>query len=209
MSKSDTTIIMAEFGRAVGLKGEIRLKSYLQDPSRLCEYNPYTDAEGRTYTIKSARIQPGTADMFVVRVEGVEDRTSAEALNRRTLSILRTQLDQPTDEDTFLSIDLIGLTVKDADNNVLGTVVDVANYGAGDILEVKPVQGHVTALIPFQNGFIIKVDVEMGYLTICDPSLLDTSSPEDHKSESIERASKASDKRAAQRKNKQASLGTD
>ena len=70
-------VLVGVFGAAVGLKGEVRLKSYTGDPQAIAGYNPLQTQDGRRFEILSVRPQK---DMLVARVRGIEDRTAAERL---------------------------------------------------------------------------------------------------------------------------------
>jgi 16S rRNA processing protein RimM len=169
---SDPRLIeLGEFGRAVGLKGEVRLKSFTAEPEAIARYNPLTTPDGRVLRIVSVRSLPGTADMLVARVEGITTREAAEALNRVTVSVPRDRLPEP-EEGEFLLADLIGLKVETPDGTVHGEVVDVANYGAGDIVEVKLAAGGPTVLVPFEEAFVPEVDLEAGRLVIAHADLI-------------------------------------
>ena len=58
----------------------------------------------------------------------------------------------------------------------LGRVVAVHNYGAGDILEIAPLQG-ATWLLPFSNAAVPKVDIAGGTLTIDPPNEIEGDDP--------------------------------
>ena len=200
MPTASKPILMAEFGRAVGLKGEVRLKIYLEDLSRLCDYNPYTDEHGQTYVIVSARPQPGAPDICVVRVEGVADRTAAEALNRKALFIPRDRLGDVSDSNIYFQADLIGLDVRDSHGTCVGRIIDVANFGAGDILDIKPLKGGASVMVAFQDAFITTLDIQNGYVTITDAKLLEETLEDPHETNATKRFSAASDRRALNRK---------
>ncbi len=174
--EEDKLVLVAEFGRAVGLRGELRLKSHTADPEAVADYNPLTGSNGQAYTIEAARPVPGTTDMLIVRVRGVTRRDQAEALNRVTLSVPRSRLPAPEDEDEFLQADLIGLAVVGTDGAALGTIVSVQNFGAGDILEIRPPRGP-TALVPFRDPFVPEVDIAAGRVILSDAGLLAPSEP--------------------------------
>ncbi len=170
-------VLIGEFGRAVGLKGEVRVKSYTSDPAAVGTYTPLLDSRGVAFSIASLRPVPGEADVFVATVKGVTDRAAAERLNRMTLHVARAQLPVPDDDDEFLQADLIGLTVEGPDGARLGVVVSVATYGAGDVLEVQPKGGGPTALVPFQSAFVPVVDIAGKRLVISDAALLAVEPP--------------------------------
>ena len=49
-------MLLGEFGRAHGLKGEVRLKSFTGDPKAIARYNPLTSEDGRLFTVSGARM---------------------------------------------------------------------------------------------------------------------------------------------------------
>jgi 16S rRNA processing protein RimM len=156
----DNLVLVGEFGRAHGLKGEVRLKSFTGDPAAIEDYDPLITSQGRLITLKNARPVGGAApDMLIVQVAGITSREAAEALNRVQLFIAREKLPPPEEEDEFLLADLIGLTVESEAGENIGTIVDVPNYGGGDLLDIKSVATGATALLPFTKAFVPVVDI--------------------------------------------------
>ena len=157
---ADTLVLLGEFGRAHGLKGEVRLKSHTGDPQAIAAYRPLTASNGKTFSLKNVRPAPGGApDLLIAVVDGVTTREGAEALNRVELYVAREKLPPPDEEDEFLLADLIGLSVQNEAGEIIGTVVDVPNYGGGDLLEIAPVPSGATAFLPFTKAFVPSVDV--------------------------------------------------
>jgi 16S rRNA processing protein RimM len=166
-SATPRRVLMGRIGAAHGIKGEVRIQSFTEDPLALAGYGPLTtDKPGLTITIASAR---GTTNMLVARLEGVNDRTAAERLNGVELYIDRDLLPATEDEDDFYHADLIGLSARLADGTVLGEVAAVPNYGAGDLLEVRANKGGDTYLFPFTKAVVPAVHLSEGYLVIQPP----------------------------------------
>ncbi len=162
-------VLLGEFGRPHGLRGEVRVKSYTADPAGIAGYKPLIAGDGRRLTILSARQAPGGApDILVARVEGVDTREAADILNRVRLHVERDRLQPAQDEDEFLLADLIGLPAVAPDGGPVGTIVDVPNYGGGDLLEIRPASGGPSALLPFTRAFVPEVDVP-GRRVVVDP----------------------------------------
>lgn len=161
-------VFLGEFGRPHGLAGEIRLKSYTDDPGAIASYGPLLAADGRRFTLTKTRRAAGEqADMLVVRVEGVTTREAAEALNRVALHVERDRL-APPDEDEFYLADLVGLRVEGPDGPV-GRVVAVPDYGSGELLEIAPAGGGRTLLLPFTKAFVPVIDLAGGRVVIAPP----------------------------------------
>jgi 16S rRNA processing protein RimM len=86
-------------------------------------------------------------------------------LNGVGLFVARERLGEP-DEDEFFLADLVGLQATLADGTVAGTVVDVQNYGSGDLLEIAPPGGGQSVLLPFTKAFVPQIDIGGGRVVI-------------------------------------------
>ncbi len=161
-------VVVAQIGAAHGVKGEVRLKPFTQVPADVAAYGPLTAPDGRVFEIEAIRPAAGTSpDMMVVRFKGIGDRTAAEALTNIELSVPEERL-PPTEADEFYHSDLIGLEAVTVSGEVLGTIVGVPNYGAGDLLEIARPRG-ATILMPFTEAAVPKVDVAGGRVIVDPP----------------------------------------
>jgi 16S rRNA processing protein RimM len=166
-SDSANLLLVGRIGAAHGIKGEVRVQSFTEDPLALVSYCPLaTSKPGLTIRILAART---TTNVLVARIEGVNDRTAAEKLNGVELFIDRALLPDPDDEDDFYHADLLGLRAQLADGTALGTVSAVPNFGAGDLLEVRDERSGDTYLYPFTKAVVPEVKVADGYLVIEPP----------------------------------------
>ena len=55
-------------------------------------------------------------------------------------------------------MDPVGPMHDDA-GQVIGTIIEVPNYGGGDLLNIRQVEGRATALLPFTKAFVPQVDI--------------------------------------------------
>lgn len=161
----DDEVLVGVFGAPHGVRGEIRLKSYTQDPMSIADYGALRDSAGRQYALAAAR--PLKDDLLVVRIKGFADRDAAQKLTNVKLYIARAKL-PPPGEDEFYCRDLIGLRAETPAGVLLGRIVAVPNYGAGDILEVAPPAGE-TLLFPFTRAVAPRVDLAGGRVIIEPP----------------------------------------
>ncbi|HWL05784.1 MAG TPA: ribosome maturation factor RimM [Xanthobacteraceae bacterium] len=161
-------VLVGRIGAAHGVRGDVKLWSFTEDPAAIAGYGPFTDVAGaRTFEI--AHLRPAK-DFFVARFKGLEDRTAAEALCNTDLYVPRERLPAPQDDDEFYMADLVGLAAVDAAGATVGTVVAVQNFGAGDLLELRHPSRNVTAYLPFSRAFVPKVDVAGGRIEIAAPA---------------------------------------
>ena len=158
-------ILVAEIGAAHGLRGEVRLWSFTADPMAVKDYGALEAADGRTFHVEALR---PSKNFFVARLRGVSDRDAAEALCKLKLYIPRARLPAPQGEE-FYHADLIGLAVITTGGTSCGIVVAVQNFGAGDLIEIKPERG-ATVMLPFTDAVVPQVDIVAGKLVIDPPA---------------------------------------
>lgn len=160
-------IAMGRIGRAHGVRGDVRIKPYGDDPHALSAYGPLVDKNGTSYAIKVLRI---SKDVAISRIKGVDSRDAVEALNGVELFIRRDQLPNEDEPDTFYHADLVGLEARDEAGGLLGTLVAAHDFGAGDLLEIAPKAGK-TVLVPFTKEAVPSVNFGEGFVTIAETGL--------------------------------------
>jgi 16S rRNA processing protein RimM len=170
LADNDDRVLLGEIGGAQGLKGELRVRSYTEEPGDIVNYGPLEDETGaRHIEFESLRIAPKG---LIARIAGVTTREQAEALTGTKLYVPRSRLPARGNEEWYHS-DLIGLAVVDAQGEPLGTVVAVLNFGAGDLLEVRPAAGGERLIVPFTHDTVPEIDIEAGRLVLIPPELME------------------------------------
>ncbi len=162
---SDDKIIVGSIGGAFGVHGEVRLKSFCADPEAIADYTPLTTEAGRTFNqvVLTGRMKNG----FTARIDGVISKEDADALRNVSLYASRDVMPSLPDDEYYYA-DLIGLSVLDSGGEVLGTVKNVMDHGAGDLLEVAVPGQSETVLLPFTQAAVPTVDLASGRI-IADP----------------------------------------
>ncbi len=169
-------ILVAQVAGGFGVKGEVRVTAWTADPMALLAYGPLLRADGSVgLTLTSGRPEK-TA--IVGRAKEIATKEQADALRGLKLFVPRDRLPPPEDEDEFYLTDLIGLTARDADDAVIGTVKSVPNFGAGDMLEIAPAEGGPTWYLPFTRGAVPEVRLTDGWLRAIRPAEVDEREPE-------------------------------
>lgn len=162
-------ICVAKIGAAHGVRGEVRLWPFTEDPLAVLHYSPLTSKDGaRQFEVARAR---AAKDHLVASLKGVTDRDAAERLNGIELYIARDALPD-TDEGEYYHADLIGLAAIDPQGIAIGTVTAIHNFGAGDIIEIAPKSGP-SLLLPFTNAVVPTVDLAAGHVVIELPGEID------------------------------------
>src|ERR1700722_11706596 len=170
-------ICLGQIGAAHGVRGEVRLYLFIADSEAIAGYGPLETEDGRVVRIESLR---RAKNHFVAQLAGVSDRGAAEQLTNIKLYVLRERLPAPDQPDEFYHADLIGLTAVDRAGDKLGTVVALHNFGAGDLIEVRPTEGHVTQLLPFDDASGPVVDLAAGRGGVVAPDMDQQAAPAKH-----------------------------
>jgi 16S rRNA processing protein RimM len=159
---SGRRIALAAVAGAHGIKGEVRLKLF-SDSAESLSRHPGLYVGGTERRLLSIR---DSGKVAVARFEGIADRAAAEALRGALIEIDRAAL-PPLEKGEYYHADLIGLPASDREGKVIGSVVAVENFGAGDLLEIEQ-PGGKRSLISFRDGI---ADLSEGRIVI-DPEFL-------------------------------------
>ena len=164
-------IRVARIGAAHGVRGEVKLWSFTQDPISIADYGPLETEDGKQrFEIEALR---PAKDHLVVRLKGVDTRDAAAGLCNLDLFVPRDRLPAIEEDDTFYFADLIGLSAVTKDGAVLGNVTAVHNFGAGDLIEVAPLAGGEPLLLPFTQTVVPKIDMAARQITVVPPEAIE------------------------------------
>ena len=167
-------VCVARIGAAHGVRGQVKLWTFTEDPFAVTRYGPLSTKDGaRQLEVTQAREANG---FLVATLKGVTSRNEAERLNGLELYVAREKL-PATDEDEYYHADLIGLAAVTTEGEALGRVIAIHNFGAGDIIEIAPATGP-TMLLPFSKAVVPTVDVAGGRVVIELPDEIEGDEPE-------------------------------
>lgn len=154
---------------AHGVKGQAKLASFTDNVEDVGNYGPLTDEKGkRSFTVK---LGVWNKSHFICTISGLSTREEVEAMKGTKLYVERSKLPKVGAGEYYYA-DLIGLEARLASGAVYGKVLDMKNYGAGDIIEIAKAAGG-TELLPFNKEVVPEVQVDKGYLIIDPPILVD------------------------------------
>jgi 16S rRNA processing protein RimM len=162
---TSSRILLGVIGRPHGVRGLLHVHSYTAEPSDLARYAPLTDDQGRSWSL--AWRGDGVAELRDATGKPVADRTMAEKLVNTRLHVERSRLPPPDGEEFYLA-DLVGLEAHDVGGALIGTVVEIHDYGAGTSLEIARL-GKATLIVPFTRAAVPDIDVPAGRLTVAPP----------------------------------------
>ncbi len=157
-------VCVAKIGAAHGLRGEVRLQVFTEDPDAILKYGQLESGDG-TKKFRVVSLRPAKGH-YVAKLDGVNDRNASELLTNIELFVSRDKLPKIEGEGEYYHADLIGLRVEDRAGENYGVVIAIRNYGASDLIEVGEPSKKSGTLIPFIGQFVPEVDVEGGRVII-------------------------------------------
>lgn len=167
MQVSDDLVEVGRVSGAYGVRGWIRVRPYSAEAEVLLTIrNWWLDLpEWHEVKVDQARWH---GDEVIVRLAGMTDRNSAEALRGAVIRISRRDF-PALGKDEYYWVDLIGLSVFNLRGESLGVVGNLLDNGAHPVLQVyadMPDGSRKELLIPFVGQYIGEVDCENGRMTV-------------------------------------------
>jgi 16S rRNA processing protein RimM len=165
-------LVIGRVARAHGVQGELVVDVRTDEPEE--RFAVGTVLRGRKprvreatdYTVTAARSHSGR---LLVRLDEVNDRSTAEELRGTLFLVDPAELPASDDPDAFYDHELEGLSVSLVDGTAVGTVVEVLHTAAGELLSIRPAgveQGE--HLVPFVAAIVTEVDLD-GATIVIDP----------------------------------------
>lgn len=149
---------------ALGIKGWVKVKAFTETADGLADYPVWWLEEKSGWTPVAVEDTALSNKGLGALLKGVNDRNAAERLRGTNIGLPRDQLPQ-LDKDEIYWIDLIGLAVRNAKSESLGTIDNLLETGANDVLVVKAEDG-TERLIPLIPQVVLNVDRENRLVTV-------------------------------------------
>ena len=162
-AKSPKLVLVGKLGQPYGTDGKIKLHSFCFKPSDIetfaCLYSEKGEA---TYKLKHLLT---AGEEFIVQIEGIRSRKDATQLKGTKLFAAREEFPD-LEENEFYYSDLQDLRAQDAKGNLIGTVISMNNFGAGDLMELRLENSSDMILIPFTKDNVVSVNISQGFLVV-------------------------------------------
>jgi 16S rRNA processing protein RimM len=152
---TDRYVLIGKVGKPHGLRGEIRLHLYSEQPENLAAYRRLILVSGQGHLSQPLRIisRRVQGKIAIVGLESVDERNGADRLKGMGVLIEKAELPK-TNEDEFYYYQFVGLTVKTREGRLLGLVENIFSTGAQDIMVIRGKKGEY--LIPILQSFIVR-----------------------------------------------------
>jgi 16S rRNA processing protein RimM len=161
-------IRVARIGAAHGVRGEVKLWPFTQEPMAVADYGTLETEDGAQH-FEIEALRPGK-NFLVARIAGIDSRDAAASLCNVDLFVPRDRLPPIEEADTFYHADLVGLSVVDEGGGAVGTLTAIHNFGAGDVLEIVPAGGGDMLMVPFTDAAVPKIDMTAKRIVVVLPA---------------------------------------
>ena len=177
MSEPKSSLVaVGAIAGAHGVRGDVRIKSFTEDPETLFELGPLSDKSGRPLlTPKSVRT---SKSLFIVTPQTPKSKEDWDSLRGTELFVPKSALPEPEEDDTFFVTDLVGMAAIDQTGMSLGKVHAVLNHGAGDVIELRGGAAGDGVMIPFTLQDVPEIDLKAKQITISSFELWTASADE-------------------------------
>ena len=137
-----------------GIKGEVKVMCWLDDPEMLCEFDRCR-IDGKEFEIEQCRVQK-TCNL--VKLSGIDTMDAAQAMRGKTIELYREDID----DEVIFAAELIGMEVF-ADGEKIGKIKEVLDYPGNSVYVVK---GEHEYMIPAVKAFILDTDMEANAMQV-------------------------------------------
>ena len=146
-----------------GVRGEVKVFPTTDDAKRFKTLKKVI-LDGREPLELSIEQVKFFKNMVILKFKGYDNINDVETWRQRDLLITRDQAVELKEDEYFIT-DLIGLTVVNEEEAVLGRVKDVLETGANDVYVVE-LTGGKELLLPAIKDCILNVDLEGGHMKV-------------------------------------------
>jgi len=151
-------VVMGRVASAFGVRGWVKVQPFSEYVDSLLDYKVWylghENGPWREVGISDCETHDKT---LAVQFADCPDRTAAEKLKGLLIAVPRSSLPQQADDEYYWA-DLIGMSVVNEAGESFGTVTELMDTGANDVLIVRGTGPDV--LIPFLKSVIKQVDMQ-------------------------------------------------
>ena len=137
-----------------GVRGEVKVYCWLDDPEMLCEFDRCR-ISGKEYTLEQVRVQKSCN---LVKLEGVDTMEAAQLLRGKVLELYREDID----DEVIFADELKGVEVF-TEGEMIGKIIDVLDYPGNSVYVVK---GTYEYMIPAVSQFILSTDLNANRMEV-------------------------------------------
>ncbi len=170
--ENDKKVFIGKVTGVHGIKGWLKIQSFSSPPENILNYPSWIIANQGLEDFYLIEQGKKLNNKIIVKLEKIDDRTTAEFLINSKIQILRSDLPKLTNESYYWS-DLEGLNVLNSEDNMIGKIESLIETGANDVMVINGSKNK-RVLIPFVMHEIIKeVNIELNFVKVDWPMKID------------------------------------
>lgn len=154
--KKKELVHVGTFGQPQGLKGDIKINIFTSSLESFKMLKNFFMEDGKSNWIFKSLRKIGKKN--IGSIEGCEDRDAALEFKGKHIFAFRENFPK-TNNNMFYVVDLIGCEVINMEKESLGKIIDIKNFGAGDLMEIIS-KGNKNFYIPMNQDNLINVDID-------------------------------------------------
>lgn len=169
---SSAPLVIGKITGVYGVKGWLKVHSFTDPMERFLNYGDWLIHRRQGWEPIDFDAGRRQGKGLVVHIEGIDDRTAAEAYIKSEIAIATEQLDTLPEGDYYWH-QLQGLEVwvnGSEDRELLGEVAYLIETGANDVLVVKASADSIDdreRLIPYLPDQVVRhIDLDAGYIDV-------------------------------------------
>lgn len=155
----DEMIVVGRIVAPHGVRGDLRILPDTERPEMFKSLKTIYIGRKR-YHLLSGRPHK---NVYIVHVEGVDDRNTAETLVSEVVEVPFSLLPK-LEEGTYYYFQLIGLSVVTEDGEAVGRLEEIMETGANNVYVIR--NGGKETLIPAIPSCVLSIDVDAGRMTV-------------------------------------------
>ena len=137
-----------------GIRGEVKVLPWLDDPEMLCEFDRCR-IDGKEFKIEQCRVQK-TCNL--VKLSGVDTVEAAQAMRGKTIELYREDID----DEVIFAAELIGMEVF-CNGEMIGKIKEVLDYPGNSVYVIKGAREY---MIPAVKEFILSTNMEKNEMQV-------------------------------------------
>ena len=137
-----------------GVRGEVKVLCWLDDPEMLCEFDRCR-IDGKEFIMEQVRVQK-TCNL--VQLKGIDTMEKAQLMRGKTIELYREDID----DEVIFAAELIGVEVF-SEGQCIGKIREVLDYPGNSVYVVK---GRYEYMIPAVKHFILETDMEANTMQV-------------------------------------------
>ena len=139
-----------------GLKGNVKVLFYSDDPTKVLEYKQLIDKQESVYEVEHFCLNK--KNILIIKFKGFNSINEAQHLVNKDIYVDKKNIFSNVKDGEFLYDDLCNVPVYiEKKESVFGTVMNLHNFGSCDILEIKKLKDQSSIMVPFIEEYIVSV----------------------------------------------------